>query len=65
MFSFSLGKGEVIKGWDLCVESMLIGEKCRLTLDPCYGYGAGGAGSIPPNSQLIFDMELLDYDPVR
>ncbi|KFM27470.1 FK506-binding protein 1 [Auxenochlorella protothecoides] len=59
-FSFTLGVGQVIKGWDEGVATMQIGERAKLTISPDYGYGARGAGGvIPPNATLIFDVELL------
>lgn len=60
-FSFTLGRGEVIPGWDAGVQGMQVGEKRRLTIPPNLGYGASGAGSvIPPNATLIFEVELLE-----
>jgi len=59
-FSFSLGAGMVIRGWDQGVAGMKIGEKRKLTIPSNLGYGAQGAGGvIPPNATLIFDVELL------
>jgi FKBP-type peptidyl-prolyl cis-trans isomerase len=61
-FKFELGKGKVIKGWDLGVATMSKGEISRFTIAPEYGYGRSGAGdSIPPNSKLVFEVELLGW----
>jgi FKBP-type peptidyl-prolyl cis-trans isomerase FkpA len=59
-FSFSLGAGQVIPGWDEGVQGMKVGGKRTLIVPAAMGYGANGAGPIPPNSNLIFDVELLD-----
>lgn len=61
-FTFTLGIGQVIKGWDLGVLGMKIGEKRQLTIPPELGYGAGGIGPIPPNATLIFEIELLSIN---
>ncbi len=59
-FEFTLGKGEVIKGWDEGVAKMTVGERCTLTITPDYGYGDRGYPPvIPKKATLIFDVELL------
>ncbi len=59
-FTFTIGVGQVIKGWDEGVISMKIGEKRRLFIPAELGYGSRGAGAvIPPHAALIFDVELI------
>jgi FKBP-type peptidyl-prolyl cis-trans isomerase len=63
-FTFVLGRGQVIPGWDQGFDGMKIGGRRRLTIPPDLAYGRDGAGNgiIPPNATLIFEMELLDVE---
>ncbi|MBY0230798.1 MAG: FKBP-type peptidyl-prolyl cis-trans isomerase [Gemmataceae bacterium] len=62
-FAFTLGKGEVIKGWDEGVEGMKAGGKRKLMIPAKLGYGARGAGeAIPADADLVFEVELLAFD---
>lgn len=59
-FQFVLGAGQVIRGWDVGVAQMRVGDKVKLTLPPELAYGrAGYPGAIPPDSTLVFEVELL------
>ena len=63
-FTFTLGVGSVIKGWDVGVKGMKVGGRRRLTVPPELGYGDKGAGSvIPPGATLIFEVDLLEVEP--
>ncbi|XP_046865443.1 FK506-binding protein 2 isoform X1 [Drosophila willistoni] len=60
-FTFQLGAGQVIKGWDQGLLNMCVGEKRKLTIPPQLGYGDQGAGNvIPPKATLLFDVELIN-----
>ncbi|EEH56736.1 uncharacterized protein MICPUCDRAFT_17740 [Micromonas pusilla CCMP1545] len=59
-FQFTIGVGQVIRGWDEGMMQMSVGEKATLTCTPDYGYGPNGMPPvIPPNSTLVFDVELI------
>ena len=62
-FTFTLGVGSVIKGWDLGVKGMKVGGKRRLTIPADLGYGNNGVSNvIPPNATLTFEVELLEVE---
>ena len=62
-FSFKLGEGRVIKGWDEGIGKLKVGEQATLIIPPALGYGTTGAGgTIPPNATLIFIVELMSIE---
>ncbi len=61
-FSFVLGEGRVIQGWDMTSPGMLIGETRQITIPPRFGYGGRGAGPVPPNATLVFEIKLLSAE---
>jgi len=61
-FSFVLGSGRVIQGWDLALPGMLVGETRELTIPSELAYGAAGRGTIPGNATLVFEIELFAAD---
>jgi FKBP-type peptidyl-prolyl cis-trans isomerase len=58
-FNFILGIGQVVPGFDEGIAKLRVGEKGILIFPSCLGYGSGGGGPIPPNSPLVFDIEVL------
>ena len=65
-FAFQLGAGQVIRGWDLGVVGLRAGGKRRLLIPSALAYGERGAGGvIPPHAALLFEVELLDFQPAK
>merc|ERR1711924_420515 len=59
-FSFRIGTSDAIQGWDLGVRRMSLGERAVLQVPAAFGYGSAGAGPIPPNADLVFDVNLRE-----
>jgi FK506-binding protein 1 len=64
-FQFVIGEGMVIRGWDEGILKMTLGEKAQLVIQSDYGYGARGQGKIPPNADLVFDVDLLAINDIK
>ena len=72
-FAFTVGKGQVIRGWEVALPQMTLGQRAKVTIAAEAGYGAAGCvsaeargtGKIPPNADLVFDIELLDINGRR
>jgi FKBP-type peptidyl-prolyl cis-trans isomerase FkpA len=64
-FSFTLGVGQVIQGWDKGLEGMKVGGKRKLTIPAAMAYGASAVGTIPANSPLVFEVELLKVEKAK
>ena len=64
-FTFVLGAGQVIPGWDKGLEGMKVGGKRKLTIPAAMAYGASAVGTIPANSTLLFDVELLKVEKAK
>lgn len=64
-FTFTLGEGRVIRGWEEGMVGMQVGGVRKLYIAPDYGYGINGVGTIPPNSTLIFEVELLNVEKAQ
>lgn len=63
-FTFTVGRGDVIKGWDVGIPGMYLGGRRRLTIPPQFAYGSQGMGDvIPPNATLVFEIEVLGINP--
>mmetsp|Transcript_6631 Transcript_6631/g.11444 ORF Transcript_6631/g.11444 Transcript_6631/m.11444 type:complete len:131 (-) Transcript_6631:385-777(-) len=60
-FSFTIGEGGVLEGWDIAVRTMKKSEKCVVILSPAYAYGSKGIRGIPGNSTLQFELELVEW----
>ena len=64
-FTFTIGQGMVIRGWDEGILKMSLGEKAQLVIQSEWGYGSAGQGPIPPNADLVFDVDLLAINGMK